>query len=635
MLTLNELFLKALAYQKAGQLQEAEALCLQLLQQHPGHPNILVLLAGIVKDLGKPEIGLNYLRQAVSTNPANPNLYNTLGNALKTQGNLEEAQICYQKAVSLKPDYPQAWFNLGNVHYTRNEMADAVGCYRQAQTLAPDYTDVYVNLGSALHILGRRTEAIACYQKVITLKPNLCEAHYNLGNVFQDMERFDEAMVHYEHAVRIRPQHVRALYSLGNALLATERYAEAIARYQEALRLAPNYHEAYVNLGTALYNEGRFDEAEACCKTLLQLKPDFVEGHNNLGITLQALGQYKEAQACYEEALRLKPTHAEAHWNWSLVGLMHGDYLRGWEEFEWRFQVLKEFKKRTLDKPQWDGAPFEGKRLLVIAEQGFGDIIQCVRYLPQVKTLGGEIVLECPPELMGLVRGLPGVDDLVDRDVQRLPMVPYDAYIHLMSLPSLFNTTLETIPPISPSMLAVDPAKISAWRQRLSGDSGLKIGIAWAGNPKNPSSRYRSCPLEQFTGLSQMPGVTLYSLQKGEAGLQAMAPPEGVTLVNLAPEIKDFEDTAAIISNLDMVITVDTVVAHLAGALLKPVWVLLPYVADWRWLLNRTDSPWYPTMRLFRQTHPGDWPTVFDTVLEALKTQHAVPQNHSNTPVLP
>ncbi len=357
----------------------------------------------------------------------------------------------------------------------------------------------------------------------------------------------------------------------------------------------------------ALAALGRFAEAENCYHEALRLNPRYAEAHNNLASALQALGRHEEALAGYDLALLYQPDSASAHWNRSLAWLQQGDYQRGWPEYEWRWRRDRVVRRRLPGAP-WDGAPLDGRTLLIYPEQGLGDQIQFVRYAPLARQQGGRVVVECPPALLGLFATCPGIDQLV---AEGTPLPPFDVHVPVMSLPHRLGTTLETIPAAVP-YLSADPARVASWAEVLAGIPGYRVGIAWQGNPRHAWDRHRSIPLARFAPLAQVPGVRLVSLQKGPGveQLRGLAERLPVAVLPDGPE-GTFLDTAAVVSQLDLVVTADTALAHLAGALGVPVWVALSAHSDWRWLRDREDTPWYPSMRLFRQATLGDWPGVF------------------------
>jgi hypothetical protein len=324
-------------------------------------------------------------------------------------------------------------------------------------------------------------------------------------------------------------------------------------------------------------------------------------------VALQDRLQYGEAAGHYRRALEVDGEYADAHWNLSLALLTMGNMPEGWREYEWRWKMRGLFQPRSFARPLWDGKAAQGRTILLHAEQGMGDTLQFIRYAPLVAERGLTVIVECQQEVAELVRGVRGIHQVVARG-QQLPA--FDVHCPLLTLPLLFGTTVESIPAQAP-YLAADRLLQEQWRERLAASApGLKAGLVWAGKPTHRKDSRRSCALSAFAPLARVEGISWHSLQKGEAAQQAAHPPEGMQLTDWTDEMKDFSVTAALVANLDLCISVDTSVAHLAGALGKPVWTLLPYEPDWRWMLGREDSPWYPTMRLFRQELPGQWGPV-------------------------
>jgi tetratricopeptide (TPR) repeat protein len=438
------------------------------------------------------------------------------------------------------------------------------------------------------------------------------------------------------------PAHADALHLLGVIALQTGRYDQAIHYIRQAIGLhgvGPNHYsnigyalhrfrlnhpdlcDAHVHLGNALFALGRPAEAEASYREALRLRPNYPEAHNNLGSVLYALGRPGAAEASYRESLRLRPNYPEAHNNLGFALLLAGRFEEGWKECEWRWKTeLLARSAREFSVPLWSGEAIGDRIILLHAEQGLGDTLQFCRYVPLV-VCGGGIILEVQASLVRLLSRLPGIMEIVARG-DTLP--PFDLYCPLMSLPLAFGTTLDTIPAATP-YLSANPALAANWQKRLAGLDGLRIGLVWAGSIRlsqpeaATTDRRRSLALDAMAPLSEASGVSFISLQKDEPAAQAANPPRGMTLLDFTADLHDFEDTAALIVNLDLVISVDTSVAHLAGALGKPVWLLNRFDTCWRWLLNRDDSPWYPTLRQFRQPRPGDWATVICEMQDALR----------------
>jgi tetratricopeptide (TPR) repeat protein len=430
----------------------------------------------------------------------------------------------------------------------------------------------------------------------------------------------DDAVPCFRHALELKPDYTEVHNNLGNALKDQGKLDEAVACFRRALELKPDFAGVHDNLGIALKDEGKLDEAVACFRRALELKPDFAEAHNNLGIALRELGMLDEGIACWRRALELKPDFAQARLNQSLISLLTGDFQRGWPEFEWRWKT-KQCPRRDFSQAPWDGQPLEGSTILLHAEQGLGDTIQFIRYVPLVKQRGGAVIVECQRPLLSLLTSCVGIDRLVGRGE---PLPAFDVQAPLLSLPGVFHTALGDVPAAVPYLFA-DPNLVQRWRQELGRLAGFKIGIAWQGNPLHQSDRSRSIPLGSFEPLARCSGVRLLSLQK-EAGVEQLREIAGrFSVIDLGSRMDEasgaFMDTSAVMMSLDLVVTSDTAIAHLAGALGVPVWVALSFVPDWRWLLGRSDSPWYPTMRLFRQDSRGDWQGVFEKIKAELCAQ--------------
>lgn len=438
---------------------------------------------------------------------------------------------------------------------------------------------------------------------------------YELAIGHQMAGRAREAEALYRQILRVDPANVASLSMLGALLGQQGKFAEGFQFARQATQIEPANENAWGNLAVMLAQNGQLDEAIQGYRKVLELRPDSFKAHNNLGNTLRAAGRFEEAIEAYRTALRLFPDSGEIHWNLGLVLLQLGKFEEGWQQYEGRL-TAKDFPLHAVFRqPAWDGSDLAGKRILLHAEQGFGDAIQFVRYVPMVKAHGGRVILRTPRELVRLFACV-GAEQVVAEDQ---PMPQFDTHCHLMSLPLRFGTTLTNLPANVP-YLSAPPDLLDPWHAKLATlSAGLKIGLVWAGNPRYPQDRFRSIRLAQLAPLARVPGITFVSLQKGEASAQAHVPLQGMRLVDWTRELQDFADTAALISQLDLIICVDTAVAHLAGALGKRTWLLLAEPAEWRWMLNRNDSPWYPTMRLFRQSRKGDWDTVVKEVTEAMQ----------------
>ncbi|MBV8654350.1 MAG: glycosyltransferase family protein, partial [Alphaproteobacteria bacterium] len=478
--------------------------------------------------------------------------------------------------------------------------------------------EIHNNCGIALHALRRDGEAIAHYEAAIALRPDFVEAHANRGVSLQAVGQPVEAIVCYERALTLRPDHPGALNNLGIALQSLGHAEEAKACFQRILAVHPEDTEARYNLGVALHVLDRPEEAVACYAAVIASRPDFAEAHHNLGAAFRALNRPAEALAAYAAALALAPDYAEAHWNDGLMRLATGDFETGWRKYEWRWRTERlGLTERHLPRRRWSGAEdLSGKTILLHAEQGLGDTLQFVRYAPLLAQRGARVVLEVLAPLQSLLAALPGISVL--RQGAQLPA--FDYHCPLLSLPLACGTTLASLAAETP-YLAPPADRIALWRPRIESGPAPRIGIVWAGHPTHENDRNRSIPfalLRPLLGDTESAGPRFFALQKEprESDKATLSAVPGLTL--LGDRLADFADTAAAISLLDLVITVDTAVAHLAGALGKAVWILLPFAADWRWMLGRADSPWYPSARLFRQKAIGDWDSVVGDVRDAL-----------------
>ena len=419
--------------------------------------------------------------------------------------------------------------------------------------------------------------------------------------------QLDQAIREYSRAILHKPHHADAYNNLGVALRVQGQFAAAVACYRRALALRPESANIHSNMGNALRDLGRFEDAAQALQQALALAPGSPEYLYNLGLVHRDMGRTDQALAAFDRVLAAKPDHVECHWDRALTHLRMGDLERGFAEYEWRWK-LKRSPPRAISRPLWDGQAFPGKTLFIHWEQGYGDTIQFVRYLSLAKKLGGTVIFECQANLARLLAATEGVDRLVDSGS---PLPDFDIHTPLMSLPWLLKTTLATVP-TKISYLAVPP--IGDKRIPTLDPRALKVAIAWAGSPTNRNDRWRTCPFVRFLEFAGVPGVALYSVQHGRAAEELSASLNGPLVLDVGRTCVDFADTAAVLAQMDLVISVDTSIAHLAGALGKPVWTLLPAAGDWRWMDKGERTPWYPTMRLFRQKTLGDWDGVFARV---------------------
>jgi rfaE bifunctional protein nucleotidyltransferase chain/domain len=557
-------------------------------------------------------------RQVIDADSNHIGAWYHLGLVCIAQHKLAEAADGFQCVLALSPDHAEALTQLGIVLARQNALPEAVARFRRAIELRPQHAKAHNNLGVALTQMGKRDEGLACYREAAALQPDYAEAHFNLGVALAERRQNADAMASYERALSARPEYPEALFNLGMLFVDERRVEEAVVCLEQGVRLTPNNAEAHNNLGLALADAGRFEEAAVSCEAALRLRPTDAKSHMNRGNVLSALGNLDAAVASYDFALRLQPDYVNAHWNRSLALLSHGDFELGWAEYESRW-LKPDVKKRVLPQPRWDGAPLVDKTILLWCEQGVGDTLQFVRFAYELKKRGATVWLECPEALASLLGTCRYVDRVL---VEGKPPPPEPAcHAPLMSLPFLCGTKLASVPADTP-YLAADAAELDHWRKQLGALPKLKIGVTWQGNPKHRWDRHRSFSVHWFRGLALLEGVELYSLQKG-LGTEQLATVR-FPLTDLRPRLDErggsFHHTAAAIEALDLVITCDSAVAHLAGALGAPVWIAMSALSDWRWLRDRDDCPWYPTMRLFRQAKLGDWRTVFARIRDEVVT---------------
>jgi Tfp pilus assembly protein PilF len=498
-------------------------------------------------------------------------------------GQSEQARSIYEQVLALDANQLDALLGLARLRWQAGDLQTAEHWFARAARAAPDSAVVQFHLGNILQMQDRHDDAIACYRRALRLQPDLVEAQCNLGTTLRDLGRLDEALVQLQQAVGRRP----------------------------------DMAQAQGNLGAVWHALGQLDEAQACFERAVRLDPSRAERHFSLGSVLRDRGYVDSAIASYDRAVELEPDFSIAIVNRGTAQLSAGRFAPGWADYEHRIGSVHSSTLK-LPEPLWQGEPLASGRLLVHCEQGLGDTLQFVRYLPRVRQLAPNATLAADACLLPLLAAS-GFGPLVAKEG---PLPSCDAQIPLMSLPRIFGTRLDNVPAPVP-YLAVEAPRIDRWHTRLQQLPGFRIGIAWQGRPSYPGDRQRSIALEHFAALARVDGVRLFSLQKGPGSEQIAAFDSCTPLVDLGPSIDHsdgaFLDTAAVMQSLDLVITSDTAVAHLAGALARPVWVALSAAPDWRWMFDREDSPWYPTMRLFRQQELGRWDQVFQRMADALR----------------
>ncbi len=536
-----------------------------------------------------------------------------------------EAHQLYVDICRLDPLDYDGWLWMAELAIKLRLPADAERACRAAAALRPQAPKPCLTLGLLYKTHGRFTEAEEWLRRYMVLLPAGATEYKRLGTELQQRGQLDLAITIYRTLLQQTPDDADSWNNLGVALQNSGQFDAALAALASAVAVVPQAH-TYCNMANVHVEQGDNEQAQRCYQQALQLDPESVNTLGSLGGFYMVQLRLEQALHYLDRAIAIDPGFAGGYWNRSLIHLLQGRLREGWRDYDARFdspEVIQRFGQREFVKPIWDGQPIPGKTLLVYAEQGFGDSIQFCRYLPLLKQRVDHLLFESRPELMRLLGTLPGeIECVARRDDFSVAALDFDYHIPLMSLPRLFNTELETIPAGVP-YLSAEPERVQQWGERMEA-TGLKVGLVWAGSPGHQRDRDRSLTLAQLAPLAQVPGITFYSLQKGGAAAQAATPPAGMTLIDMTAEMYDFADTAAVIANLDLVICVDTSVAHLAGALGKPVWVLLYYPPDWRWLLDRDDSPWYHTMRLFRLGPSRDWAAPLQQLMAELQGWVAV-----------
>jgi tetratricopeptide (TPR) repeat protein len=529
-------------------------------------------------------------------------------------------QALYEDILESHPTHYRALHALGVIEGRKNNWVRAAELLGRAVAVNPLDASAHCDRGVAFKGLKQWQAALACYDRAIALRADYAEAHSNRGNVLRDLQQFEAALASYDRAIALRADYAEAHYNRGVVLHDLHRLPPALASYDRAIAVKPDYARAHCNRGVVLEQLDQLEAALASYDRAIAIKSDYAQAYSNRGNTLRALNRVDAAIESCNQALALDPQHAAAHQNRGIALLLAGDFANGWIDYEWRWRnpnspLAKD--ARTFPQPRWQGRePLAGKTILIYSEQGLGDTLQFCRYVPMVVERGARVILEVQKPLERLLAGLAGVAELVPRGAAP---PDFDCHCALLSLPLAFGTTASSIPRCVP-YLSSEVDKTLYWRDRLRENRKFKVGLVWSGGfrPEQPEpwsvNNRRNIPLAKLAPLKH-PKIEFYSLQKGQPAESEPAALmaghwDGPRLIDFTHELQDFSDTAALMANLDLLISVDTSTAHLAGALGKPVWILSRFDGCWRWLLDRTDTPWYPTARLYRQDRPGDWDGV-------------------------
>jgi tetratricopeptide (TPR) repeat protein len=608
-------FQQAITNHQNGQIAQAQALYENILTVQPRHFDALHLLGVIASQMDHHQKAVELMSRAIAIHPGNPSFYSNRGVSLQKLKQLDAAVDSYDQAIRLKPDYALAYFNRGVSLHELKRLEAAVASYEQAIDIKPDYAEAHASRGNALTELKQLDAAIASYDQAIRIKPDYAEAHANRGFALQEHKQLDAAIASYDQAIGINRDYAQAHYNRGNALKEGEQFDAAVESYERAISIQPDYAEAYANRGAALKEMHRLDAAVASYEQAIRLKPDYAQAWYNRGVLLKDLNHLDAAIASYDCAIKLQPDYPDANWNKAFTLLLNGNFAAGWDLYEWRWINEKtKLKQRDFSQPLWLGKEsLAGNTILLHNEQGLGDAIQFVRYAKLASDLGARVIVEIPASLIDLFKGFSGVGEVA---VRGGVLPEFDYHCPLLSLPLAFNTDLQSIP-AAQKYISPDRTKQEYWSHKLGAKSKPRVGLVWSGNANHTNDLNRSALLADL--LPHLPsGIQYISLQKEVRDIDLPALESNPNIMHMGDELQDFTDTAALCGLMDLVISVDTSVAHLSGVLEIPTWIALPFSPDWRWLLNRDDSPWYPSVKLYRQPDIKDWGNVFAKIGEDL-----------------
>jgi tetratricopeptide (TPR) repeat protein len=644
-LTLPQALERAVNFHRQGQLADAEAIYGELIKVAPDHFDALHMLAVVRYQQGRHPDALPLIERALQLQPESPDALSNYGLVLRALSRRAEAIEAFDRALRLRPNYPAALSNRGNVLVDLDRAAEALEIFDRTLILHPGFPDALLGRGIALSRLERFTDALIAFDRVLAIEANhvealtqragplralrrhddalaTCEqaiavngghamAHYNRGVILVDLGRIVEAAESYQRAIALQPNYIEALSNLATALERLKRLHEALTAVERALALDPTHLRAWNNRGNILLKLGRHAAAMESYDRAIAIDVEFGEAHYNKGNALLELERVDEALRCFQAAVRLRSDHPDFSFNEGVALLLLGDLRAGLQRYEGRFHKTEQPPLvRSFRQPRWSGGDISGKRILLHAEQGLGDTVHFARYVPLVARRGAEVILEVQAPLKSLLAGLEGVSRIYAYG-EDLPA--FDLHQHLPSLGAVFETDLDSIPAGIP-YIAPPSERVAQWSERLPPKQGLRVGLVWAGNPVFSGDATRSIGLARLAPILAVPGVQFFSLHRELRAEDAAVLQAHPHVVHVGAELTDLADTAALVSQLDLVIGSDTAVIHLAGALGKPVWLLTKRSPDWRWLLDRQDSPWYPTARLYRQPAIGDWATVVERV---------------------
>ena len=613
------LLAQAIRAHEAGRLDEAERLYRTALKMAPQDPRIPAHLGSLLLEQGRNAEGAVMMDQTLALDPRQPAMLMNRGAALVALGRFEEALASYTLAIACQPEAVrhEAFNNLGVYLQGLGRPVEAAEAYAKAVALKPDFPEAWGNRGIALLTSDQPEAAVKAFDRAVALKPDYADAWTNRGTALQALSRLEEALESFDRALALNPAAGEAWTNRSMALQGLRRFDESIEASAKAVELGSEApQDAWNNHGVALQTLNRFDEAMEAFDKAIAADPGAASALNNRGLALQGMGRHDEALASFDAAIALNPDYPDAHWNKGIALILLGRYAEGWPLFEWRWKRSEPGADRPRDfgMPPWLGqAPLAGKTLLVHAEQGFGDSLQMLRYIPRLAALGAKVRLMIPAPLTELASTAKGLA----WPAHETAAAPFDAHIPMMSLPLAMGTTLDTVPAQVP-YISVPPPAAAKWADRLGPRIRPRVGLTWSGNPSHRNDHNRSLTLKALQPLLDA-DAEFHSLQKDYRPADAELMRTDGRIIDHSAELESYSDTAALIDAMDWVVSVDTSTAHLAGALGKPLLLLLPFAPDYRWGLERPDTPWYPSARLLRQTAPGDWGPVIEQALDLLK----------------
>jgi tetratricopeptide (TPR) repeat protein len=618
---LNQKFQLALEIYQSGNFPEAEKICREIIESQPENIDALLLLGMLFYNYKEYDIAITYIQKILDFNSDNIYALFNLGNIYEKKGQPDTAITYFKKAITINPHFSDAYYNLALILETQGKLEEAEQYYKKTLELEPDSADACNNLGNILVKIGKANESIPYLRKALQLRPDYLSAYNNLGIAFKEQKRYDEAADCFYRVIKLNPGLADAYLNLGIVFKEKGQINDAVAFFQKAIKLKPDFADGYYNLGIVSKEKGHVNDAVAHFQKTIELNPDSADAYNNLAILSEEEGKVAEALSLFKKALKINPHDAEIHWNMSFALLKSGDLQEGWRKYDWRF-LVKGFEQRYFPQPRWDGSDLEGKTLFIFAEQGIGEEIMFAACLPEVIARAELCIVECDRRLVPLFSHSFQKAKILER-VRTEDTIPpeiskADMKVGIGSLPLFLRTELTSFPDHN-GYLIPDTGKVSLWQDRFKNlGSGLKIGISWRGGTGTYEKLKRSTFLSQWKKLFSIQGVHFINLQYGDCATELKEAEENLGVIihdwEDADPLKDLDNFAAQIATLDLVISIDNATVHMAGALGVPVWTLLPFAGDWRWMLNFEDTPWYPSMRLFRQSSDGNWEGIFERV---------------------